>query len=146
LDEMRHATETNAGLTFGPDPATHSRCTLGGMLGNNSCGVHSVMAQFEGYGARTSDNTESLVIVTYDGIKMKVGATSDEEYNRIINDGGRKAEIYKKLRDFRDKYADLIRKKFPKIQEEFQVITLLNCFLKIISTLHVHWLVLKVLA
>jgi len=115
LDEMRHATETNAGLTFGPDPATHSRCTLGGMLGNNSCGVHSVMAQFEGYGARTSDNTESLVIVTYDGIKMKVGATSDEEYNRIINDGGRKAEIYKKLRDFRDKYADLIRKKFPKI-------------------------------
>jgi len=114
LDEMRHATETNAGLTFGPDPATHSRCTLGGMLGNNSCGVHSVMAQFEGYGARTSDNTESLVIVTYDGIKMKVGATSDEEYNRIINDGGRKAEIYKKLRDFRDKYADLIRKKFPK--------------------------------
>ncbi|MEO8718105.1 MAG: FAD-binding oxidoreductase, partial [Burkholderiales bacterium] len=32
------------GLTFGPDPATHSRCTLGGMIGNNSCGAHSVMA------------------------------------------------------------------------------------------------------
>lgn len=115
LDEMRKATETNAGLTFGPDPATHTRCTIGGMLGNNSCGVHSVMAQFEGYGARTSDNTESLTIITYDGIKMKVGETSDEEYDRIINEGGRKAEIYKKLRDFRDTYADLIREKFPQI-------------------------------
>jgi FAD/FMN-containing dehydrogenase/Fe-S oxidoreductase len=115
LDEMRHATESSAGLTFGPDPATHSRCTLGGMLGNNSCGVHSVMAQFEGYGARTSDNTESLTILTYDGVKLKVGETSDDEYNRIMDEGGRKAEIYKKLRDFRDKYADLIRQKFPKI-------------------------------
>ena len=32
------------GLTFGPDPATHSRCTLGGMIGNNSCGPHSMLA------------------------------------------------------------------------------------------------------
>jgi FAD/FMN-containing dehydrogenase/Fe-S oxidoreductase len=115
LDEMRGATERQAGLTFGPDPATHDHCTIGGMLGNNSCGVHSVMASFEGYGARTSDNTESLTIVTYDGVKMKVGATSDEEYDRIQKEGGRKAEIYKKLRDFRDKYADLIRQRYPDI-------------------------------
>ena len=115
LDEMRNATEKNASLTFGPDPATHSHCTLGGMLGNNSCGIHSVMAQFRGNGARTSDNTESLTIITYDGVKMKVGPTSDEEYNNIIIEGGRKAEIYKKLRDLRDKYADLIREKFPNI-------------------------------
>ena len=115
LDNMRHATEREVGLTFGPDPATHDHCTLGGMLGNNSCGVHSVMAQFVGYGARTSDNTESLTIVTYDGIKMKVGPTSDEEYNRILQEGGRKAEIYKQMRDFRDKYADQIREKFPNI-------------------------------
>ncbi len=46
LDEVRHATEKKIGLTFGPDPATHSHCTIGGMLGNNSCGVHSVMAQY----------------------------------------------------------------------------------------------------
>lgn len=115
LDEMRNATEKQAGLTFGPDPATHDHCTIGGMLGNNSCGVHSVMASFEGYGARTSDNTESLSIVTYDGIKMNVGPTSDEEYERIQKEGGRKAEIYKKLRDLRDKYADLIRERYPKI-------------------------------
>jgi Fe-S oxidoreductase/FAD/FMN-containing dehydrogenase len=85
------------------------------MLGNNSCGVHSVMAQFDGYGARTSDNTESLTIVTYEGVKMKVGPTSDEEYEQIVNEGGARAEIYKKLRAFRDKYADLIREKFPNI-------------------------------
>ncbi|TKK67275.1 FAD-binding oxidoreductase [Ilyomonas limi] len=115
LDEMRHTTEREAGLTFGPDPATHDHCTLGGMLGNNSCGVHSVMAQFYGYGARTSDNTESMTIVTYDGIKMKVGPTSEEEYEQIQKEGGRKAEIYKKMRDLRDKYADLIRTKFPNI-------------------------------
>ena len=115
LDEMRHATEKEVDLTFGPDPATHDHCTLGGMLGNNSCGVHSVMAQFRGAGARTSDNTESITIITYDGLKMKVGATSDEELEQIINEGGRRGEIYKKLRDFRDKYEDLIRGKFPNI-------------------------------
>ena len=115
LDEMRHTTEREAGLTFGPDPATHDHCTLGGMLGNNSCGVHSVMAQFFGYGARTSDNTETITVVTYDGVKMKVGPTSDEEYEQIQKEGGRKAEIYKKMKDLRDKYADLIRKKFPNI-------------------------------
>src|SRR6266699_1841316 len=43
LDDLRHAAE-HFKLTFGPDPATHSRCTLGGMIGNNSCGVHSVMS------------------------------------------------------------------------------------------------------
>ena len=77
--------------------------------------MHSVMAAFEGYGARTSDNTESITVVTYDGIKMKVGATSDEEFEKIINEGGRRGEIYKKLKDFRDKYEDLIRGKFPNI-------------------------------
>ena len=42
-DTLRDAAEAH-GLTFAPDPATHSRCTLGGMIGNNSCGPHSVMA------------------------------------------------------------------------------------------------------
>lgn len=115
LDHMKDATIKKYDLTFGPDPSTHNHCTIGGMLGNNSCGVHSVMAAFEGYGARMSDNMESMTILTYDGIKMKVGATSDEEYDQIQKEGGRKAQIYRKLRDFRDKYADLIRERFPNI-------------------------------
>lgn len=114
LDHMKAATE-KLGLTFGPDPSTHNHCAIGGMLGNNSCGVHSVMSAFYGYGARMSDNTERMTVLTYDGIKMEVGPTTDEEYEAIVRAGGRKAQIYIQLRNLRDKYADLIRKKFPNI-------------------------------
>src|SRR3954453_24026801 len=69
LDDLRAALAPH-GLTYGPDPSTHSHCTLGGMLGNNSCGVHSVMAEFYGPGARTSDHVESLDVVTGDGVRM----------------------------------------------------------------------------
>ena len=115
LDTMRQTTEKKYNLTFGPDPATHTHCTLGGMMGNNSCGIHSVMAQVEGYGARTSDNTERLTLLTYDGLILEVGPTTEEELEKIIHEGGRKGEIYKKLKNLRDKYADQIRKKYPKI-------------------------------
>ena len=66
LDTLRAAAEKHH-LTFAPDPATHDRCTLGGMIGNNSCGVHSVMA------GKTDDNIEALEILTYDGVRLKVG-------------------------------------------------------------------------
>ncbi|WP_338875115.1 FAD-binding and (Fe-S)-binding domain-containing protein [Spirosoma sp. SC4-14] len=115
LDSMRGKTETQYGLTFGPDPATHDHCTLGGMLGNNSCGVHSVMAQHAGLGARVSDNTHSLTILTYDGTIMDVGPTPEDELERIIRTGGRKGEIYAKLKALRDRYADVIRAKMPQI-------------------------------
>jgi FAD/FMN-containing dehydrogenase/Fe-S oxidoreductase len=108
LDTLRNGAEHHH-LTFGPDPATHSRCTLGGMIGNNSCGIHSVLA------GRTSDNVERLEILTYDGLRMWVGRTSDEEYDRIIAAGGRRAEIYAALRELRDRYADLIRARYPRI-------------------------------
>ena len=115
LDTMRHTTEREFGLTFGPDPSTHTHCTIGGMMGNNSCGTHSVMAQIEGYGARVSDNTESLTLLTYDGFMMEAGPTTEEELERYISDGGRKGEIYGKLKKLREKYTDEIRKKYPNI-------------------------------
>src|SRR6195256_4272037 len=71
LDHLRAEAEKHH-LTFAPDPATHDRCTLGGLIGNNSCGVHSIMA------GKTDDNVESLEILTYDGQRMHVGATSEE--------------------------------------------------------------------
>ncbi|WP_439883301.1 FAD-binding and (Fe-S)-binding domain-containing protein [Pontibacter sp. MBLB2868] len=114
LDEVRNQTQKHC-LTFGPDPATHNHCTIGGMMGNNSCGVHSVMSSLEGNGARTSDNIERIKILTYDGLVLDVGPTSDQELEQIITEGGRKGEIYRKLRDLRDRYADLIREKFPDI-------------------------------
>jgi FAD/FMN-containing dehydrogenase/Fe-S oxidoreductase len=108
-DALRAAAE-NHGLTFGPDPATHSRCTLGGMIGNNSCGAHSVMA------GKTVENIEALEVLTYDGARFWCGPTSDEEFSRIVAAGGRRAEIYSGLRSLAAKYGDLIREKFPKIR------------------------------
>jgi FAD/FMN-containing dehydrogenase/Fe-S oxidoreductase len=108
LDQLRDAAEEHH-LTFGPDPATHTHCTLGGMIGNNSCGVHSVMA------GRTVDNVETLDVLTYDGLRMTVGATSDADLARIVAEGGRRGEIYRGLRDLRDRYADLVRARYPRI-------------------------------
>ncbi len=108
-DALRDAAEEHA-LTFGPDPATHSRCTLGGMIGNNSCGAHSVMA------GKTVENVEALEVLTYDGLRLWVGPTSDDEYERIVAGGGRRAEIYTKLKALADKYGELIRTKYPKIK------------------------------
>jgi FAD/FMN-containing dehydrogenase/Fe-S oxidoreductase len=108
LDHLRSAAEKHH-LTFGPDPATHDRCTLGGMIGNNSCGVHSVMA------GKTDDNIEELEVLTYDGLRLKVGQTSDEELKRIIGEGGRRGEIYTGLKNLATTYGDLIRKRYPSI-------------------------------
>ena len=108
LDHLRDRAE-KSGLTFGPDPSTHDHNTLGGMIGNNSCGVHSVMA------GRTSDNVETLDIVTYDGERMTVGPTSKDLLQSILQAGGRRAEIYRALDNFRHKYADLIRSRYPDI-------------------------------
>jgi FAD/FMN-containing dehydrogenase/Fe-S oxidoreductase len=108
LDHLRSAAERH-GLTFGPDPASHSRCTLGGMIGNNSCGVHSVMA------GKTDENIEELEILTYDGIRMRVGRTSDTELDSIIGKGWRRGEIYAGLKAIRDEYAGLVRERFPNI-------------------------------
>ncbi|MBV8273903.1 MAG: FAD-binding oxidoreductase, partial [Verrucomicrobia bacterium] len=102
-------------LAFGPDPSTHSHCTIGGMVGNNSCGLHSMMASFAGTGARTSDNLHELEILTYDGLRMRVGQTPDLELSQIIRGGGRHGEIYEQMRALRDRHADLIRERYPKI-------------------------------
>ncbi len=114
LDDFRHAANQH-GLTFGPDPATHRHCTLGGMLGNNSCGIHSLISAKHGLGLRTSDNTLELEVLTYDGQRFRVGETPDAELERIIQAGGRRGEIYARMKDFRDRYADVIRRRFPKL-------------------------------
>jgi FAD/FMN-containing dehydrogenase/Fe-S oxidoreductase len=104
-------------LVFGPDPSTHSRCTIGGNIGNNSCGIHSVQSQHYGPGPRTSDNVESLEILTYDGARFRVGVREEEALDAIVAAGGRKGEIYAKLRDLRDRYGDLIRERYRPVTE-----------------------------
>jgi FAD/FMN-containing dehydrogenase/Fe-S oxidoreductase len=108
LDRVREAAE-NHQLTFAPDPATHSRCTIGGMIGNNSCGTHALM------GGKTVDNIRSLEVLLYDGTRLTVGATSQAEFARIVAAGDRRAQIYSGLAHIRDQYASLIRERFPQI-------------------------------
>ena len=79
------------------------------MIGNNSCGVHALM------GGKTVDNVETLDILLYDGTRMTVGPTTEDELAAIIAAGGRRGEIYAGLRRLRDTYADLVRARFPDI-------------------------------
>jgi FAD/FMN-containing dehydrogenase/Fe-S oxidoreductase len=108
LDRVREAAEA-FGLTFAPDPATHSRCTLGGMIGNNSCGVHGLM------GGKTVDNIVSLDVLLYDGTRMRVGLTNAADLEAKIAAGGREGEIYAGLKALRDGYGAMVREGFPKI-------------------------------
>jgi FAD/FMN-containing dehydrogenase/Fe-S oxidoreductase len=97
LDDLRDAAGLH-GLTFAPDPSTHTHNTLGGMIGNNSCGTHSVM------GGETVHNVLELEVLTYDGTVMTLGPGAEPQ-----------GEIREKLLQLRDRYADQIRKAFPPI-------------------------------
>jgi FAD/FMN-containing dehydrogenase/Fe-S oxidoreductase len=97
------------GLMVGPKPSTHVSCTIGGMIGNNSCGSTA-----QAYG-KMADSVRRLEIVTYDGLRTWVGETSDEEYREVCAAGGRKAELYQRLREIRDTYLGQIRTGYPKI-------------------------------
>lgn len=108
LDDLRAAAERH-GLTFGPDPATHDRCTLGGMIGNDSCGVHSVQA------GRTSDNVLALEVLTYDGARLVVGPAEDD-LAALAAAPGREGEIHGALRSLRDRHADEIRRRYPRLE------------------------------
>jgi FAD/FMN-containing dehydrogenase/Fe-S oxidoreductase len=109
LDDLRKAAEEQ-GLTFAPDPATHNHNTLGGMIGNNSCGPHSVI------GAETVRNVLELDILTYDGMRMTVGAETDHPAPTTqASPHDRRAEIHAQLRDLRDRYVEQIRHHFPQI-------------------------------
>jgi FAD/FMN-containing dehydrogenase/Fe-S oxidoreductase len=108
LDTLRAQAEAFK-LTFAPDPSTHNRCTIGGMIGNNSCGTHSLL------GGKTVDNVEELLILLYDGTQLRVGPTTSDDVERIVRAGGRRAEIYTALRAIGEQYADQIRARFPQI-------------------------------
>ena len=109
LDAVNRAGRAHGGLVFGPKPATHDHCTIGGMLGNNSCGS---TAQ---WGGTTAANVRRLEVLTYDGMRMWVGPTSADLYQSILAGGGRKAEIYRQAHDLADRYADRIRAGYPDI-------------------------------
>ncbi len=107
-DTLRNAAKPHT-LTWGPDPATHDHCTFGGMLGNNSCGVHAQMA------GKAGENVISMDIALYDGTQMTVGPMDEQELDRQIAQGGRIGDIYSRLKELRDRYGNLIKERFPNI-------------------------------
>ena len=108
-DDLARITEERWNLTFAPDTSTHEYATFGGMIGANSCGVHSVMA------GRTADNVIELEVLTYDGERLRVGRTGEEELERLVAEAGRRGDIYRRMRELRDRYADEIRDRYPEI-------------------------------
>ncbi|WP_133850175.1 FAD-binding and (Fe-S)-binding domain-containing protein [Labedaea rhizosphaerae] len=108
LDELNRQL-ASTGLRFGPEPATHMNCTLGGMIGNNSCGA---TAQRTG---KVVDNIAELEVVCYDGTRFWCGPTSDEQYAAIERRGDAQAMVYRQLRRLRDQYADEIKARYPDI-------------------------------
>ncbi|WP_328618055.1 FAD-binding oxidoreductase [Amycolatopsis sp. NBC_00355] len=78
LDDLQ-AVAAPHGLRFGPDPSTHSRCTIGGMIGNNACGSHSVAW------GRTVDVVRSLDVLLYDGTRLRLGPGEPTE-GRIFDE------------------------------------------------------------
>ncbi|MGH7947756.1 MAG: FAD-binding oxidoreductase, partial [Candidatus Binataceae bacterium] len=97
-------------LFFAPDPSTKDRCTIGGMIGNNSCGAHSAA-----YG-KTVDNLAALEVLLHDGTQLSLGgAMSDAALDVAIASGGRAGEIFKSLRSLRDRIGDRVRECYPPI-------------------------------
>ncbi|MGW3572330.1 FAD-binding and (Fe-S)-binding domain-containing protein, partial [Streptomyces sp. NPDC000941] len=101
LDDLRAAAGAY-GLTFGPDPSTHSRCTLGGMIGNNSCGSHSVA-----WGT-TADNVRELDVVTYGGERLRAGRGLDGLPPRLRD--GLRALVDANLAPLRTGFPELPRR------------------------------------
>ena len=107
-DAPRRRAHGAPGVTFGPTPSSHSDCTIGGMIGNNSCGNYSIMSAVP-----TSDGAQRR----RDGdphvrrSPWRVGPTTQAELEAIIVRGGRRGQIYRDLRDLRDRYGPLIRQR-----------------------------------
>jgi FAD/FMN-containing dehydrogenase/Fe-S oxidoreductase len=108
LDTLRERAARH-GLTFGPDPSTHARCTLGGMIGNNSCGAHSVA-----WGT-TAENVHALSVMTYDGLAVELGAVGRAGLEELARRPGREGGLFAGLRDLTDGGLSALRTGFPQL-------------------------------
>ncbi|MGH3614010.1 MAG: FAD-binding and (Fe-S)-binding domain-containing protein [Pseudonocardia sp.] len=118
LDDLRDAARPH-GLTFGPDPSTHNRCTLGGMIGNNACGAHSVAW------GKTVDNVRALDVLTYRGERLELsrgepasGAQSGEPASAAPSGepaSGAQSKVVADLLALRDRITGDVRAGFPDL-------------------------------
>ncbi|MER5638045.1 FAD-binding and (Fe-S)-binding domain-containing protein [Kitasatospora sp. NPDC002227] len=109
LDSLQAAARPY-GLRFGPDPSTHSRCTLGGMIGNDSCGAHSVAW------GRTSDNLHSLDVLKADGTELTLtGPTTPAERSLLRQRPGGEGELHRALQDLAAAHLTELRTGMPRL-------------------------------
>ena len=110
LDDLQSAAAAH-GLVFGADPSTHSRCTVGGMIGNNACGTHSLAW------GRTADNVEELEVVTYRGTVLRLGPMTRDEIDAAVAEGGERGRIVGALHRLAERHLALLRTelgRFPR--------------------------------
>jgi FAD/FMN-containing dehydrogenase len=116
LDELNAALAEH-GLFFAPDPATSSRATIGGMMGNNSSGTKSII-----YGITSDHALESRVLLS-DGTILELKELSAQEYDRCAasgNGGARAAQIHSEFKKIIEDNQVEIEKRFPKIMRRVQ--------------------------
>ncbi len=99
LDELNIALRST-GLFFSPETSTSNRSMIGGMIGNNSCGLHSLV-----YGA-TRDHTLSVRAILSDASVAEFGPLSDEEFNEKLDKEGLEGQIYRELHSMLDDPAN----------------------------------------
>lgn len=95
------------GLLFGPDTSTSSRATLGGMLGNNSGGSHSIA-----YGL-TVNHVIEITAILADGTRVVFGDVDDAAFAAKCRLTGLEGEIYRSVARIRDEYGEEVRKLVP---------------------------------
>ena len=108
LSELNKAAR-HYGLHYPIDPSTANRATIGGGIGNNSCGTHSGL-----YG-KTVDVVESLDVILSDGADMRFEQTDERRLRAIIDAGGREGRLYRDLRDLAERERAEIARRFPDI-------------------------------
>jgi FAD/FMN-containing dehydrogenase/Fe-S oxidoreductase len=96
------------GLLFGPDTSTSNRATLGGMIGNNSGGSHSIA-----YGL-TVDHVLEVDALLADGTRVRFGTVTPAEFEAKCRLDGAEGRIYREVAAIRDTYGDEIRARYPK--------------------------------
>ena len=108
LDELNAFLKPH-GLQFGPDVATSSRANIGGMIGNNSCGAHSIIW------GKTIDHTLELSVVLADGSQAILRPVSDSERSACESQDNLEGSIYRAMREILHTYDGEIRARFPKV-------------------------------
>ena len=109
VQERLNAAAAAHGLRFGPDTSTANRATIGGMIGNNSAGSHSVL-----YGM-TIDHVRGVDVVLSDGSRASFGPVTDEQRARLASAASLEGALYRELPRLALRYADAIATGYPRV-------------------------------